>query len=194
MASRESTALGLDSGVVRLVPYDPRWAELFVEERERILAIAESAHVSIVLEHTGSTAIRGMIAKPVLDILAGRSPSTSRETAIDVLRRVGYLYRGEQGIPGRDFFRRGDPRQYHVHLAEIGSTFWDDHRLFRDFLREQPEEAAAYAALKRDLAEQYPFDRESYINGKTEFVRAVLVKARQSSALRGFVGESRVDR
>ncbi len=160
-----------------VVPYDPAWPELYQAEVARLTPILAAHDVSLVIEHSGSTAIPGAAAKPVLDILAGRRPADSREQIIDALVSAGYLYRGEQGIPGRDFFRRGEPRQYHIHLTTIDSSFWRDHRTFRDYLRSHPDAAAEYSALKRDLAAQHPQDREAYIEGKTAFVKAILERA-----------------
>ena len=166
--------LGLASGTVRVVPYDPAWPTRYAEEVSRLLPYLDGEQVTLVFEHTGSTSIPGMAAKPILDILAGRTTDEEREPAIRALCAAGYDYRGEQEIPGRDFFRRGEPRQYHLHLAHIHSTFHRDHRAFRDYLRSHAAAAAEYAALKRDLAATYPFDREAYIRGKTAFVERIL--------------------
>jgi GrpB-like predicted nucleotidyltransferase (UPF0157 family) len=166
--------LGLESGTVRVVPYDPSWPRLYGEEVNRLLPFLDREGITLVFEHTGSTAIPGMPAKPILDILAGREAEIDREPAIRALQAAGYDYRGEQEIPGRDFFRRGEPRQYHIHLARIGSEFWRDHRAFRDYLRTHADAAAGYAALKRELAVKHPFDREAYIEGKTAFVNRIL--------------------
>jgi GrpB-like predicted nucleotidyltransferase (UPF0157 family) len=170
-------SLGLESKTVRLVPYDAAWPGLFVAERQRLDAILRQEGITLAIEHTGSTSVPGLAAKPILDILAGASDPASLARAIDTLQRADYIYRGEQGIPGRHFFRRGNPRQYHVHLTLTGSDFWHDHLLFRNHLRANPEVAAEYVALKYELARRYPFDRESYIEGKTEFVHRILREA-----------------
>lgn len=159
------------------MPYDPAWPDLYREEVERLTPILDSRDLQLVLEHTGSTAVPGVAAKPVLDILAGRRPEDSRQRIIDALVSAGYVYRGEQDIPGRDFFRRGEPRQYHLHLTTIDSGFWRDHRAFRDYLRSHPAAAAEYSALKRDLAARHPQNREAYIEGKTAFVNGILRQA-----------------
>lgn len=112
--------LGLESGVVRLVEYDPRWPTLFRVERQRLRAACGS--LLIQFEHIGGTSIPGMRAKPVLDILAGRPHGTPSPDCIAALIRAGYEHRGEQGVPGREFFRRGRPRAYHAHLVEEGSS------------------------------------------------------------------------
>ena len=170
-------SLGLPSGIVLVVPYDDAWPALFEREATRLRPIFEAHGVSHRIEHMGSTAVPGLAAKPILDILAGR-PADARDAAIAALREAGYTYRGEQGIPGRDFFRRGDPRAYHVHLADIDGAFWKDHLAFRDYLRSHADAAAAYAALKHELAARYPNERAAYIDGKTTFVEVVLAKVR----------------
>ena len=163
--------LGLERGVVRLVAYDPRWATLFLEESARLQPLLPQG---VKLEHIGSTAVPGLAAKPVLDILAGYESVAALPACIEVLVAAGYRHRGEQGIPGREFFRKGEPRAYHIHLAERGGGFWTEHLTFRDALRAQPALRDAYSRLKRDLAERYPNDREAYIEGKGPFVHEVL--------------------
>jgi GrpB-like predicted nucleotidyltransferase (UPF0157 family) len=172
-----SLSLGLAPGTVRVVRYDSAWPKLYAAEVARLQPFLLAQSVTLAFEHTGSTAVPGLVAKPVLDILAGRGSEQDRGLAIAALENGGYAFRGEQGILGRDFFRRGEPRQYHLHLAAIGSPFWLDHRAFRDYLRANAEVAAAYGKLKTDLATRYPRDREAYINGKSDFVAGVLAKA-----------------
>ena len=172
------TELGLESGRVRLVPYSEAWPALYAAEVARVTPLLAAIGVRLVFEHTGSTAVPGLAAKPIIDILAGLTNEAGRGAAIAALQAAGYVHRGEQGIPGRDFFRRGDPRQYHVHLTRVESAFWQDHRTFRDWLRTHPDVAAAYMALKRELAARFPADREAYVEGKTPFVERVLREAR----------------
>jgi GrpB-like predicted nucleotidyltransferase (UPF0157 family) len=164
--------LGLERGVVRLVDYDPRWATLFIEESARLRPALQP--LGVTLEHVGSTAVPGLAAKPVLDILAGYESAAALPACIAALAAAGYLHRGEQGIPGREFFRRGEPRAYHIHLAERGGGFWTEHLTFRDALRAQPALRDAYARLKQELAARYPRDRAAYIEGKGPFVREIL--------------------
>jgi GrpB-like predicted nucleotidyltransferase (UPF0157 family) len=172
------TELGLESGRVRVVPYNDAWPALYAAEIARISQHLDAAGVTLLLEHTGSTAVPGLAAKPIIDILAGLTAEEGRPASIDALRSAGYVHRGESEIPGRDFFRRGDPRQYHVHMTLVGGAFWNDQRMFRDWLRTHADVAAEYMALKLRLAERFPSDREAYINGKTSFVKDVLRLAR----------------
>jgi GrpB-like predicted nucleotidyltransferase (UPF0157 family) len=174
--------LGLESGIVRLVPYDPAWPGLFAAEAERLQKFFAASGLVLLLEHTGSTAIPGLPAKPVLDILAGYPEGAPVGAYIDALTMADYRHRGEQGIPGREFFRRGDPRSYHLHLTAVDSAFWRDHLTFRDRLRADKSLRDAYAALKYDLAARFPRDREAYIEGKAPFVREILGPSESSRA------------
>jgi GrpB-like predicted nucleotidyltransferase (UPF0157 family) len=167
--------LGLESGTVRVVPYDSTWPCLFAAEAARLQALFAASGLAVALEHTGSTAVPGLAAKPILDILAGYPEGAVVAEYISVLTNADYMHRGEQGIPGREFFRRGDPRAYHVHLTAIDSQFWRDHLAFRDRLRADNALRDAYAALKHDLAARFPRDREAYIEAKGSFVREALV-------------------
>jgi len=168
-------SLGLENGVVRLVPYDPAWPSLFATEADRIRRVLGDL-APLALEHVGSTAVPGLVAKPIIDILAGHSPDVAISEYIAPLAQLGYVHRGEQGIPGRHFFRRGDPRSWHLHLAERDGPFWREHLTFRNALRANDDIRDAYAALKQQLAARYPRDRESYIDGKTDFVRGVVAR------------------
>ena len=167
--------LGLESGVVRLVEYDPRWPAIFEAEAARLDPVV--VPLSITLEHIGSTAIPGLCAKPVLDILAGYDDPAGLQDIIAAMTAAGYVHRGERGISGREFFRRGTPRAYHIHLTQRNSAFWRDHLRFRDALRADAALRDGYARVKRELAAKYPADREAYIEGKTPFVLDVLRRA-----------------
>jgi GrpB-like predicted nucleotidyltransferase (UPF0157 family) len=174
--------LGLESKTVRVVPYHAGWADLYARDADRLHERLKAHDLAIALEHTGSTSVPGLAAKPIIDILGGWRDDVDRPHLIAALEAAGYVHRGEQGIPGREFFRRGDPRQYHLHLTALGSTFWVDHLAFRDFLRANPWARDEYASLKMKLAEQHPRDRESYIDGKAAFVAGILARTRQASS------------
>jgi GrpB-like predicted nucleotidyltransferase (UPF0157 family) len=167
-----SEPIGLESGVVRLVEYDARWPALFAAEDQRIRAA--SGTLALRLEHIGGTSIPGMCAKPVLDIVAGGSCDSSLEDYVAALERAGYDYRGEQGVPGRQYFRRGQPRAYHVHLVEEGGPLWREYLAFRDYLRSHAEAARQFADVKRLLAARFSQDREAYTNAKSSHVQAIL--------------------
>jgi GrpB-like predicted nucleotidyltransferase (UPF0157 family) len=164
---------------VLVLPYDVRWPELFRLERDRLAGIFGERAAGI--EHVGSTAVPGLAAKGIVDILLGLRPLELRRENLDAMTRLGYVYRGELGIPGRHFFQKGAPPTHHVHAVEHGSVEWLKHMHFRDHLRAHPEDAQSYAKLKRDLAARYPDDRDAYTEGKSPFVAAVLRRASRGS-------------
>ena len=167
--------LGLESKTVRVVAYDDRWPALFEDEAQRIaLAVTAASLPKLALEHVGSTAVPGLAAKPILDIGAAYSPELTPSAYVAVLESLGYVYRGDGGLPGREFFRRGTIRSHHLHLVKWGGEHWRRYLEFRDALRADPALRDAYAELKRSLAARYSRDREAYITSKTEFVERVL--------------------
>ncbi len=157
---------------MRLVEYDERWPFLFRAEASRILAAA--SELQLTLEHVGSTAVPGLCAKPVLDILAGNTGAVPALACVAPLGRAGYEHRGDAGIIGHQFFRSGQPRAYHIHLVERGGRLWREYLAFRDYLRSDTRAAAEYADLKRQLAARHPRNREAYITGKSSFVVAAI--------------------
>ncbi len=174
---------------ITLVDYDPAWPAQFAEESERIQAALGDSIIAV--EHFGSTAIPGLAAKPIIDLLvAVRSLPDARERAVPALEALGYGYWREDPAPDRLFFVKGlppnGPRTHHVHMVDLsvsqdpclGEFTFADRLLFRDYLRADPDEAARYAALKRDLAARFPEDREAYTGGKTEYVDRIMQKAR----------------
>ena len=169
-------SLGLEPGTVRVVPYDPAWPEAFAAERARLLELV-GPDLPIALEHIGSTAVPGLPAKPVIDILAGFPAGVPVAPFVAALRDAGYDHRGPNGIPGREYFRRGEPRRFHLHLVARLGPLWRDHLAFRDALRARPALRDEYAALKLALAERFPHDRASYTSGKDDFVARVVAGA-----------------
>lgn len=159
---------------VRIVPYDPRWPRLFEEERARIESAIGEWMVEV--EHIGSTAVPGLAAKPVIDIMVGvRGFEEDAPACVEALEGIGYECRREAGVPGRIFFRKfaEDVRTYHLHLVPAGGSFWREHLLFRDYLRSHPGAAREYERLKRDLAARFGHDRDAYTEAKTEFIRRI---------------------
>lgn len=168
--------LGLEPNRVHLAPHDPHWAVAFAGEAARLRKALGSYILSI--EHIGSTAIPGIPAKPILDIAVAVRRFEEAAVCIPRLQDLGYEHLGENGIPGRHFLRRGHPTTHHLHISELGSCPWEEHLLFRDYLRSHPAEAQRYAALKLALAQRYPQDRDAYLEGKAAFITAALAAAR----------------
>ena len=145
------------------------------------------------IEHISSTSVPGLSAKPILDIMPGVAAHADGARTIEPLTRLGYVYSGENGIPGRCYFdlRHQERTVVHVHLFEIGTENWLRHLLFRDYLRAHPDVAAQYAALKRDLALRFRHERAAYTDAKSEFINTVVTRARserQILSLGGVIG------
>lgn len=168
--------LGLARKTVQLVAYDDRWPQLFEFEldllRERLgTEICDVAHI-------GSTAIPGMDAKPVLDLMIALPSLRVSATIYAALSELGYEHRPLDTVVDRLFFAKGPPerRTHNLSACERDSRFWKVHIQFRDRLRADPSIAQAYVELKRQLARQFPFDRLAYTNGKERFVERIVAK------------------
>ncbi|HEX8070757.1 MAG TPA: GrpB family protein [Pyrinomonadaceae bacterium] len=172
--------LGLTSDAVALVPHTELWHQLFTEEAARLRAAAGAHFVAI--EHVGSTSVCGLSAKPILDIAAAVRELADVGPCVAPLADLGYEYRGAAGIPGRRYFVKGEPRTHHLHVAEWRGDFWRTHLLFRDYLRRHAEAAAAYEALKRELAQKYRTNRVAYTEGKAAFIEHFLRLAEADAA------------
>jgi GrpB-like predicted nucleotidyltransferase (UPF0157 family) len=170
--------LGLNRGTVSLSPHREEWHELFANEKTLILD-SIGKHV-IAIEHVGSTAICGIVAKPILDVMVGLPTFEDGEKCVQPLERLGYEYKGENGIPGRHFFGKGSPRTHHLHMLVVGGDFWKHHLLFRDYLIANRQVAEEYNNLKIDLSARFPEDREAYTSGKESFVKRTLREAKNA--------------
>jgi GrpB-like predicted nucleotidyltransferase (UPF0157 family)/inhibitor of KinA sporulation pathway (predicted exonuclease) len=161
---------------VEVVPYDPAWPEEFDRERSRIYDVLGPRIEAV--EHIGSTAIPDLAAKPTIDILVGQPKLEMDDAIIEGLNGLGYRYLGEYGIPGRHFFRKGLPPTHHLHWVEIDGKVWEAQVIFRDYMREHPEEAARYEKMKVKLAERFHNERPKYTASKTGYVEGVLERAK----------------
>lgn len=157
-----------------LSPHNPSWAGQFVDESS--LAIAALGDVLIELHHIGSTAIPGIVAKPVIDMLAVVTSVDALDSSSPHLATLGYEALGEFGIPGRRYFRKDSAagvRTHQLHAFAIGSDHIERHLGFRDYLRAHSGQAHAYELLKKVLAERYAGDMGAYSHGKTDFIREI---------------------
>ncbi len=161
---------------VRLRAHDPAWALAFDLERARLRALSPGTFLCI--EHIGSTAVAGLPAKPIIDILAGVASLEGVDVLIDRLCGSGYTASMEFNatLTDRKWLMRwrAGHRTHHLHIVEFGGVPWHDRLAFRDALRSDPATARRYAELKADLAAKHASDREAYANAKAEFVRTVV--------------------
>ncbi|WP_416674246.1 GrpB family protein [Egbenema bharatensis] len=168
-----------------ITEYDPNWVLLFEQESAQVQAVLDGDLITHI-EHFGSTAVPGLAAKPIIDLLiAVRSLAEAKQVAVSQLERLGYAYWFGNPDPQRMFFVKGLPpngsRTHHIHMVEPESVLWK-RLLFRDYLRTHLDEAARYARLKYHLAQRFPNDREAYTTSKAEYIESVMQKARQLPA------------
>jgi len=158
---------------ITLAPYDPRWPARFHEARTELVRVLDAEWL-VAIEHVGSTAVPGLSAKPIIDMLAGVRSLESVVTADEAIRGIGYL--PWVGADGRISYERRDPKgepTHHAHFVAYGGLLWHSQLAFRDALRGNPSNREAYERLKRDLAARYT-DTRDYSEAKGPFVRALL--------------------
>ena len=159
---------------IHIVPYDPTWVAKFEDEKaylETLLAPWRRGPI----EHVGSTAVVGLCAKPVIDVMVGVASLAESEPAKDALREAGYQYSDYRTDVMHWFCKPSFAmRTHHLHLIPYQSQLWHDRLRFRDLLRTDSAVAAEYAALKLDLAKKFELDREAYTEGKSPFISRVL--------------------
>ena len=149
---------------------------MLFESEKKIIEATVGYHVSDI-QHVGSTAIVGMPAKPILDIAIAVEEFERTRVCIDPLIALGYTFRGENGIPRRHYFQKGEPCTHHVHMVEKTSDEWAKLIRFRDLLRADRSTAADYRRLKLDLWERLPGDRKAYQAAKAAFIEEVIRRA-----------------
>lgn len=165
---------------VEVVAHDPRWPERFEEEAHRLREAFGADLVSI--HHIGSTAVPGLPAKPILDLMPLVRDVRQADAAATALLHLGYEARGEYGIAGRRYFVRQDlrgRRTHHLHAFQADHPAAADHLSFRDYLRAHPEQARRYAELKMRSAERFPRDSRRYSEAKAALVQDLLARARR---------------
>jgi GrpB-like predicted nucleotidyltransferase (UPF0157 family) len=174
---------------VELVPHNPEWSQLADQEAERILKALSFQVIGIY--HIGSTSVPGIKAKPILDFVL------EVQNLDDVIHNkqefedLGYNWKGEFGIPGRQFFTRdtNGERSHHLHVFQQGHPDIERHLVFRDYLRANPEAAREYEKLKEELAQRFPNASGSYTEAKSEFILSMDEVARywveQKSDIKG---------
>ena len=164
-------------------PYDPRWPALFAAEREELAALLQPLELRI--EHVGSTAVPGLAAKAIVDMMGGCRSLVDFEAKIPALEAAGWAYlpQHEDAFPERRFLAkpRQRPRTFHLHVVLQASEFWKRHLFFRDRLRADPVLAQRYASAKYELARRFGSDREGYTEAKTPVIEAIL-RVRPDSA------------
>ncbi len=175
MTEEESLQAAINEEVA-LQCHDPAWFSAFDAERDRLRSMFPGKFIDI--EHIGSTAVPGLLAKPIIDILAGVASMAAAEELAGPLCGSGYTTSAEFNatLPDSRWFMRwsNGRRTHHLHVTVHGSDFWTHRLRFRDALRGDPILAAQYEKLKSTLAITHRADREAYTHAKAEFIRAAI--------------------
>ena len=171
-----------DATPVVLAPHDPDWARMAEAEAARLTTAL--GDVLVAVHHMGSTAIPGIAAKPTVDLMpvvTGLEALEARRSAIEAL---GYLWRGEFGIPERRYcvLERDGKRIFHTHFFVDGHANVARQLLFRDYLRAHRDEALAYEAIKREAAAAHPYNSLAYNDHKSALIVACQERARAWAA------------
>lgn len=155
---------------IEVVDYDPSWPERFTEERN--LLRKTLGDIAVEVQHIGSTAVPGLAAKPIIDILIEVTDLPALDARDRDMELLGYEPKGEFGIPGRRYFQKGgDNRTHQIHAFVTGDANVSRHIAFRDYLRSNPGVAEEYGALKKRVAETCDNDIGTYCDGKDAFVK-----------------------
>lgn len=156
---------------VKVVPYSPLWKTVYKIEAKQIKTLLKDILVDVY--HIGSTSVKDLSAKPVIDIMPVVTNISHVERYNPEFEALGYECMGEFGIPGRRYFRKGgDNRTHQIHVFEQGNrNDINRHLAVRDYLRTHPDVAAEYGKLKTELAAKFPEDIEGYCDGKDSFMK-----------------------
>jgi GrpB-like predicted nucleotidyltransferase (UPF0157 family) len=165
---------------VEVVPHNPKWRDGFdVESKSVADALGENV---VSVHHIGSTAIQGIYAKPIIDLLVEVKDIDKVDGQSSSMELLGYEAMGEFGIPGRRYFRKDNQeavRTHHIHTFKVSSEQVKRHLAFRDYMIAHPEDAQRYSELKRRLAREYPTNIDRYMDGKDGFIKEMHTKAAQ---------------
>ncbi|MFS0870249.1 GrpB family protein [Paenibacillus xylanilyticus] len=159
--------------------YDPSWVEDYNAERVEILRVLTD--ICVDFEHIGSTSVPGLGAKPLIDMMAGVHDLADVQTLhIKALAELGYEYVPKPEFTERLFFRKGQWRAgtHHLHVYRYKSVEWNEHLLFRNALRRDPEVRQAYYVLKKKLEQQFRHDRVGYTAAKAPFIQSIIQRVK----------------
>ena len=176
----------MNDDVIQLMAHDSTWSEKAAAEGKIIRDILP--HSPLIIEHIGSTAIPGIQAKPIVDLMIGVSNLKDAEEFVSPLESIGYSFWRDNPEKNRFYFVKGlrqfggTGRTHHIHIVERTSKFWQDHISFRNYLRANSDAAGDYQKLKSGLANKFREDREAYTDGKTEFIQRILELAGKANA------------
>ena len=171
--------MALKRGIVELEDYNTNWDKEYKKEEKLLKKVLGERIIEI--QHIGSTSIKGLKAKPVIDIVIVINSLDEIPEIEELLKPYDYENRGQQGVPDRYFFAKGsaDARTHYIHFVEPNSNTYYNHVYFKRYLIEHPEYIKKYCDLKQELATKYADDRPSYTKGKNDFITGVIKLAKE---------------
>ncbi|BCN32903.1 GrpB family protein [Anaeromicropila herbilytica] len=164
-----------------VVPYDNSWDEMY--EKEKVLLSSILGNLIIDIQHFGSTAVKGLSAKPIIDIMIVVNDIMQIDVFNSILKQYGYNARGENGIVGRRYFVKLnqdniDVHTHHLHIYQKGNSHISDELMFRDYLRINNEALKEYERIKKDASVKFRYSPSEYVEAKTDCVTHIMVKAK----------------
>lgn len=171
--------MALKRGIVELENYDSNWKKEYLKEEKLLKEVLKDKIIEIA--HVGSTAIEGLKAKPVIDILIAIKSLDEIPEIENILKDYDYSNRGPQGVDDRCFFAKGpeDARTHYIHFTELNSNTYYNLKYFKKYLLNHPEYIKKYCDLKQELALKYADERPKYTAGKNDFIKSVIALAKE---------------
>ncbi len=171
--------MALKRGIVELEPYNENWEKDY-ENEKKLLEMVLKDYIREI-HHVGSTSIKGLYAKPVIDILIVIDSLKDIDKIEEILKNYDYENRGQQGVDDRYFFAKGgeEARTHYIHFVEPKSKTYYNQLYFKKYLMEHEEYKEKYCNLKKELALVYASDRPKYTQGKNEFITNVIKLAKE---------------
>ena len=160
-----------------VVPYDENWTNEFEKIKKEILRVTEDLIISI--EHVGSTSIKGLFAKPIIDMNIVIDNNDILPTIIQRLAQIDYIHIGDLGINSREAFKYTNKQhlmEHHLYVCPKDSSEHKRQIAFRDYLRLHPADCEKYSNIKIEMAKKFPHDIDSYINGKEPVILEIYEK------------------
>lgn len=164
--------LGLPKGEVFLIPWTEDWEREFILEKERIQN--RIGNYTVAVHHIGSTSVKHLIAKPIIDIAIEIKNFNEGEFCVPPLEKIGYSYKGTNILPERHYFNKGEPGTHQIHMYQSGNKYLLEQLKFRDYLRNYEEARVEYEQLKLELSKSNKDNKHQYAEEKTDFVKSIL--------------------
>ncbi|MCO0600450.1 GrpB family protein [Peribacillus butanolivorans] len=169
--------LGLPKGEVFLVPWTNEWEKEFLKEKNRIQEVI--GHYILSVHHIGSTAVKHLSAKPIIDIAIEIKEFQEGEKCVTPLENLGYSYKGTSVLPDRHYFNKGEPRTHQIHMYQSGNKYLLEQLGFREYLRYNETARIQYEQLKMELSTVNKDNKHKYADDKTHFVKSILNKIKK---------------